>query len=122
MDYNKRDKILGIDNYNYSCGIYRMTFDTEKVDQLLELGFIDPDGRQNDSPRAQTMVDFVHDNPKFKLHGYVVSGVRSDARISFEGVVAQEPLTDKERADFLYVFRRADDLQMIENYTMAWYD
>ncbi len=58
----------------------------EKLEKLIELGFCDPVGRQNDSPTAQQFLKFMQKYPDVKAHGYCIHRGRKDYRMTIEGL------------------------------------
>ena len=64
-------------------------FDGLSVDNLrllIQIGAVDPNGRQNDSPTAAAMLKIGEDHPGTLFSGYRVSDGRFDRRISLETI------------------------------------
>lgn len=108
----------------YIGGISRFkALDVDTAKELLAKGYIDPDDTQNNSPTNREMIDFCDDGSgRWFLHGYAVSPDRGDCRVSFEGVMANDPLTKDDIIDFLRMFRYADELDVDEGSAWSWYD
>ena len=120
--FKGRDEYLGIDSTKTPGGIHRFeTMDVEQAQKCLAEGWMDPDDSQNASPTNQDMVDFIKANPAFRLHGYIVSTTRDDARISIEGVSSVVKPTRKQLLAFVDMFRCADDFDMVHP-CYAWFD
>lgn len=93
------------------------------MEQLIALGYADPDERQNDAPSIQQIFEFCKKHPEFTMHGYAVECKRPDCRISIEGVEGMSSLysQDAER-DFLKLFKDADELIFDEDQAYCWFD
>ena len=125
-DFNKRDEILfggySEDAYKYG-GIRHFEYlDVDTLKQLIDEGFIDPEECQNDSPTTMEFYEFMKKYPDFTAHGYAVSPVRSDYRITLEGIECSEPYTNETLRDFVELCRFADEFCVNQSYAYAWYD
>jgi len=91
---------------------------------LVNLGLLDLADRQNDSPEARDMLDFVEDHGDgWYVHGYVISPTRDDCRVTLEGVgYSGEPLSMDDLLDFVDAFRFADEFEVGKESAWCWYD
>ena len=92
------------------------------VKQLTKLGFIELQDSQNGSPTNEEMLEFVKKHPRFTFHGYLITELRPDTRISFEGVECIGAYTKKTLTDFGQLFRDADNFVVENNKLYCWYD
>ena len=114
------------DEKNYEMGgiAYFDEITVKTAKRLIELGFVDPEDRQNCSPTMQEMVDFCDDDTDmWYLHGYAVSPNRADCRVTFEGVGSNLNLGVTEALDFMRVFRFADEIDCeVGSCAYCWFD
>lgn len=115
-DYEKRDKIIfgAYEPNEYSGGIrrfQRLSFD--KVKELMDNNFIDPNDTQNLAPAASVFYSFLKKYPFYCVGGYVVSPDRYDYRISFDelerGSNADIIVAPDEDSDFNSFAENADE-------------
>jgi hypothetical protein len=93
-----------------------------KCRELLNKGFADPEDCQDSAPSFKEITEFLERNPNFTGHGYAVSPDRNDYRVTLEGVESRGPISNKERNDFVYWFRQADDFSLSDDGAFAWFD
>ena len=129
-DYNKKDyrirdsmlnRTTSLDDGNRYDILYFDGLKAETLEKLIEMGFADPQDSQNNAPNIATILEFLKRNPSFTAHGYAVTPHRSDYRISLEGVEANFA-DDSEVAEFIELFRHADDFKSAADYQYAWFD
>lgn len=126
-DANIREQIIFGRDYNPETYRYRGMvrfdrLDKEDARKLMELGFLDPDDCQNDSPTAKEFLEFAENHGEgWILHGYVISPERDDCRVTIEGLCCEMELTKEELVDFVQLCRFADNFD-IENGAYCWYD
>ena len=129
-DFNLRDNLIFGEDYDeslYQGGTRRFVgLEINEAEDLVDCGFIDLDEKQNFSPTVGEILDFMRKYPQWcvSAHGYVVSPLRKDCRVSFEGV---EVRTNREFdidfiIDFANLFRDADEFILTKNRAYAWYD
>lgn len=101
----------------------------EKVEELIDKEYLDPESRQNRSPRAEDMLDFMrkaeeHAGVNVYAHGYMVSPERSDSRITLEGIklVSNQKLPRTLMSDFSEFFNMADQFELNPKSAYCWYD
>ncbi len=112
-----------LDQKEYSGGIKYFDFlNIEQINELLQIGALNLDDQQNDSPSIGEIIEFIKANSRFVVHGYVVSESRPDSRISFEGVTLEGESTEQERKAFVEMFRHADEFTFDNDCLNAWYD
>ncbi len=129
-DANLREQMIfnrqySSDYYRYGgiCHFEHLTYETAR--ELLERGFISPEDRQNEAPRAEDFIRFMaeHEPERWFLHGYAVSPAREDVRISIEGIGSIGSLSDHDMVDFLRTFSSADSLFAEDGRPVfCWYD
>jgi hypothetical protein len=116
-DYRRRDGLLGItvnwededDHGGIDCFD---NIDGDMLSKLLSDKFINPDDRQNESPRVSQFYEFMKRYPATRAFGYAVSPLREDYRISLEGVfVAPDDVTAELRDAFGEFCLNADELE-----------
>ena len=129
-DAERREQILfgrSYDGVKYSCGgicyFYDMT--VAKAEELMRLGYMDPEGTQNDSQTVQEFVDFIKGcaNPDgWRLHGYAVSPLRGDVRVTVDGIKSVEAIDTDTLLEFSMANRYADELSCSDGMAYCWYD
>lgn len=123
-----RDEIVFGENFNdrkYGGGVRRFDDLTLlQINELDDLGILDMNESQNDSPTVGEMIDFLKSRKTdgWYVHGYCVSPERSDFRISFEGVGKHSAPSIQDIIDFSKLFRWADEFEVSENGLRCWYD
>lgn len=124
-DYKLRDSMLSPkyffgDKDNYDIFRFEnLTADT--LQKLVSLRFANPAEQQNESPSIGEILDFLEKNPDFTAHGYAVTVGRDDYRISIEGVEGHSNDFD-QIAQFVNLFRYADEFEIADIYQRAWFD
>lgn len=129
-DAYSRDILIfgGYDEEKYLGGVRYFSTTPSLIKKLVELGFANPDERQNDSPSIQEFLDYVtgeEDKVLFKC--YAVSPRRSDYRVNIEGVSIIIPHDNYNLVSyFVETFRDADEFSFEhdgeEYYLEAWWD
>lgn len=95
--------------------------DAETLEKMIELGFADPEDKQNEAPTIAEFLEWMKENPSYKAHGYVVTIKRDDYRLSVEGVDGcGKDLEEIQR--FREMFQDADEFDIYRDYQRAWYD
>jgi hypothetical protein len=124
--YKHRDRLLGVD-VNWKAedngGIEEFDeIDISTLNALIELKFVDPDSRQNESPSAGEIQAFMTKNPQVKACGYAVSPYRDDYRTTVDMIfVEYEDVTDDLKRDFIEFTSNADTVDT--SYDLcAWWD
>src|SRR5262249_35140979 len=82
------------------------------VGPVLEERYLDPDGRQNDSPSSSEFFAFMRRHPEVLAHGYAISIERDDYRVTIEGVSYRGPVSESLRRDAEQLFHSADEFQL----------
>jgi len=95
--------------------------DANTLEKMIELGFADPEEKQNEAPTIGEFLEWMKVNPSYKAHGYVVCVERNDYRLSVEGVDGCGKDWEEVRR-FQLMFQDADEFDIEENYQRAWYD
>lgn len=129
FEYNKdwkvRDNMLNVSPEVSRNGRYDiLRFDNMPADilqKMVDLRFADPDERQNDSPSIGEILEFLKENPNFTAFGYAVTVERPDYRISIEGVESSD-YDPRQIANFVDLFRFADEFEVSKDYQRAWFD
>lgn len=96
----------------------------EKAKVLLELGYIDPDDAQNNSPTAEDMLKYAEEWGGYTFDGYVVSIDRCDYRVTLTTIskTAFSAIIDEDEVKaFTKMFRNADEFD-VDGSLYAWYD
>lgn len=98
-DYTKDD----FENYADFTGM-----DAKTARKLIDLGYADPNDRQNEAPTLGEFVSFCEKYPEFRMNGYTIGGDRDDARISIPEARGTA-MSDGAVQDFISLFRGADE-------------
>ena len=94
----------------------------EQLEKLVTEKFIDPDGRQNESPSTQEFLEFMRKHPGVVAQGYAVAIKREDYRVTLEGLfVDREFVTSQLRWDFEQLCADADELDTQAD-LYSWWD
>ena len=137
IDFKRREEIIFArsiiwDNDLGGCEFFEdLTLD--KLAQLLESGFAEPQQTQNNSPTIQEFYEFGQKSQNLGYEpffiGYVVSPDREDYRISIEGIqlsLQVETIDSRICADFISAFERfaqtADETDIGLKLLYAWWD
>lgn len=123
-DYQTRDALIFNQQYNnYDIKYFKgLTHDT--LAKLIELQFADPEDAQNAAPSIQEIYDFMKEHPSVTAHGYAVSIVRDDYRISIEGLectLPEDEITKDLIRDFVEFCNGADELHT-QPLLRSWWD
>lgn len=124
-DYKLRDSMLNCkfgDDIDKDYDIFWFDgLDAIGLQRLVDLRFADVEEYQNSSPTIGEILEFLKKNPSFTAHGYAVTPLRDDYRISIEGVEGKTDNRD-EIDNFIKLFRHADDFRFESGYAYAWFD
>jgi hypothetical protein len=116
LDYTLRDRLLRIYpqwDRDDNDGIASFDpLDHARLVVLISLNFVDPHSCQNQSPRVQCFLEFLHKHPSARALGYAVSPQREDYRVSIDGlVIPPEGITDEALLDFIEFSVGADTVE-----------
>lgn len=121
-----RDEIIfdKHDKKAYMGGIRRFEkLPVEKLKELVDLEFIDPDDGHNAAPVTQTILEFMTLYPDYTAMGYVVSVQRDDYRMNVDGVEKDSGTsTAAELEDFKTTFGDADEFTADDDEMYCWFD
>lgn len=115
---NERDRIIwgeDFDEDEYSGGTRHFTdISVETAQLLIDRGYLDPEDRQNCSPTAQEIIDFINcstDSRDWWLSGYAVSPARDDFRVTIDSFGIREGLRleTEDAVAFVRFARFADE-------------
>lgn len=126
-DYERRDFLLGIDGVwdenSAPGGIKSFGYiEVDILEILFRERFINPSGRQNESPTMQEFLDFMRKHSAAVAHGYAVSPHRGDYRITIEGLrVPMNDATWELEQAFVEFCQSADEL-MTNGELYSWWD
>lgn len=128
MEFNYDDKrrceIIGIPYpvvYSGGCCNFKgLTLD--KLNLLLDEGFVDPEEQQNCAPNTMEFKGFLEAYPQATLHGYIVSPERDDYRVTIEGLEYEGEVSKEMLFDFTEMFRFADDFNVGDDFLNCWFD
>ena len=103
----------------------------EVIDELIKVGYADPEDRQNWAPSLQELNTFMrswtslegHEGAEITGHGYIIMPPRDDARVTLEGI-AGKGLSVLGMQDAIAELRHADDFEFnIEDGVFySWWD
>lgn len=94
----------------------------EQLNALNKEGLLDLEEQQNYSPTIKEFIDFMSEFPQVKAHGYIVSPQRDDCRISIEGLICNENITEELLFQFANGFHLADEFQVSKECLRVWWD
>lgn len=101
----------------------------DQVETLIEEGYLDPDGRQNNSPTVFEFYEWGRQHEHsfditVRLTGYMVGPERTDTRITLTAieVVGEPTIDDRVVSHFGSEFDDADALQLSDEHLIAWWD
>ena len=124
IDFTRRDEILGITQPENEWPFYYMRIDdcpAHTAYTLLYEQFIDPQGTQNDSPAASTLIEFAL-RWHLSLEAYAIPFTRPDYRVSIEGIHGEKPQDEKFNEEWNELVKLADELTDDNEYVRAWWD
>ena len=128
MNYELRDSIIFSElvNWKKECGGIKGFNDLslEKIQKLIKAKMLNMRDRQNDSPTVMKLYKFIQKYPETTATGYVVCPDRSDTRVSFDGLMCEDPVTlsnNQFKKDF-NKFKTADDFKLNNKIALCWYD
>ena len=128
-DIKRRDELIfgDYDPLEYSGnsgGVRKFNgLSAQRLRQLLEENFTDPDIDQNGSPSIMEMLEFSEKwNSKYVFGGYAVEIWRDDYRVSLDSIWREdlENLSEDERKAFMDFVGEVDELD--EENMSAWWD
>jgi len=124
IDYKRRDElVIGAALEPDSYDVFR--FDglmAHHLTKLIEEGFADPNDQQNEAPKIYEFAKLMRKWPMWRAHGYMVTPLRDDCRISLEGIRYKGKIPAEMRDDFVAYFGHADDFDNEKDYLYAWFD
>jgi hypothetical protein len=125
-DTTRRNEILGIEpewgKAEWNDTVHLEAIQLEQLEKLVAEKFIDPEGRQNESPTAQEFLDFMRKHPGVVAQGYAVAIKREDYRVTLEGLfVDHASVTPQLRWDFEQLCSEADELDTQAD-LYSWWD
>ncbi len=116
-------------------------FDNLTIEQLEEISKVKGVNlydKQNEAPTLKQFLEFGENVTRFSLlnldgelyyEGYLVDANRSDSRITIDGIVIENVSVkedpedlDELKSDFKRFARKADELEIEDNYMRAWWD
>lgn len=126
-EYKRRDEIIFGEEVDWNGGVVgghkpfkKLT--VEKLEELIEGNFIDIAGKQNNSPTAQQFLEFMKQHSGTTAHGYAISPLRDDYRVTIEGVESWGVNDTEVQLTFTRQFRHANDLKVTATHLYCWYD
>lgn len=125
-DYQRRDALLGIapDWQKEPGGVSPLEhINLKTLELLFSEKFIDPEDRLNNhAPSAKKFLAFMQSHPNVLAHGYAVSPIRKDYRITVEGLrVYPSYVTQELKIAFFEFCKDADEIDT-ENGLWCWWD
>lgn len=124
---SRRDELLGFHPGERQGDIEAFSeISAESLRKLIEEGFVDPERRHHDSPKAIEFLQFIDRWPQVTIHGFVDQTQRDDARVVIEGVecdLEKVPLVlrDALREAFVWAFGDAAEYLDESDYLYAWW-
>jgi len=101
-----------------------LDFDT--LETLIDLNYVISTERQNESPTAGEFLKFMKYFPNVKAHGYMVSPLRNDVRISIEGLEYNGPVDEDMKKKLNRFMKNApqmpDEKEITDKGFRIWWD
>lgn len=110
----------------------------EQLEEISKVEGVDLYDKQNEAPTLKQFLEFGENVTRFSLlnldgelyyEGYLVDADRNDSRITIDGIaiknvsVKEDPEDlDELKSDFKRFARKADELDIEDNYMRAWWD
>ncbi len=125
-DFSRCNEILGIDpvwgKAEWDDTTHLDAIRLDQLELLVAEKFIDPEGRQNNSPSTQEFLDFMRKYPRVVAQGYAVAIKRPDYRVSLVGLfVDRKSVTPQMRWEFEKLCAEADELDTRGD-LYSWWD
>jgi len=120
-------EILGVKGKPFFGGVENCDFTTSQISDLLDLGFILPENKFNNSPTVETFFNFGKrakaTGASVKYIGFLESKSRDNARAVIEGVrITNFTHSTNLLLDFAQIFHDADEFTANSGLLRAWYD
>lgn len=90
--------------------------------QLVNDKYLDPDEYQNNSPSVSELMELCSKYPQVKMEGYVVSPKRDDCRVSIDGLICRNDITEELITEFSNLCHDADDFYVGKDVLRSWWD
>jgi len=125
-DYVRRNAVLDIEpewgKDEWDDTVHLEAIRLEQLETLVTEKFIDPEGRQNESPSTQEFLDFMRKHPATVAQGYLFAIKRPDYRVTLVGLfVDREFVTPQLLWDFEQLCSEADELDTRAD-LYSWWD
>ncbi len=125
--YANRDRIVFGSTQPWAANEIKRFSDMsiQKLEALIANKLIHLGGRQNSSPSVAEFADFMRSWPCALAHGYVVSPMRPDSRISIEGLRVPKEFTGPALAlEFEELCNSADECHVPDEHGdfHSWWD
>ena len=72
----------------------------DALEELVDLGFLDPDGSVGNSPRFSVMIDFLKRHPEVTGHGYALLPFRDFPAVKLTGIMCRGGIDEETMEDF----------------------
>ena len=120
-------EMLGLRDKTFFGGVEHCEFSLEKLSGFLNLGFIIPDYKFNNSPTVEVFFEFGKRaeacGALVMYIGFLESKSRENARLVIEGIkVTSFPDSVSLILDFSQTFHDADEFTASSRLLRAWYD
>ena len=125
--WNLVAEMLGLKGHSFFGGIERCDFSVFQLNTILEMGFISPGYRFNNSPTVKTFFEFGKRAEAYRgtvvYEGFLESRYRANAQLVVTGVrVTNFPDSVSLVLDFSQTFHTADEFTANRGLLRAWYD
>ena len=125
--WNLVAEMLGLKGHSFFGGIERCDFSVFQLNTILEMGFISPGYRFNNSPTVKTFFEFGKRAEAYGAtvvyEGFLESKNRKGALLLIEGVrVTNFSDSVSLILDFSQTFHTADEFTANHELLRAWYD
>lgn len=98
----------------------------EKLQQLIDQRFADPEAGHNNSPTIREFMEFAQQQARkgfaFNFEGYAVSPDREDYRVSIDGIIFNGSCPHQLIVEFQEFVGDPDEIDLEPYYLRAWWD
>ena len=125
--WNTVADILGLRKNEFVGGVEHCEISVQNLSAILDMDFIKPEQRMNNSPTISTFLEFgkkaMIEGATVEYIGFLESVYRKDARLVIEGIkITNFPKSADLIMNFAQAFHGADEFTSNHEILRAWYD
>jgi len=126
-NWNTVADILGLGKKEFFGGVENCEVSVQNLSTILDMGFIKPEQKMNNSPTVNTFLEFgikaMAEGSTVKYIGFLESISRKDARLLVDGIIVTNfPKSVDLIMSFAQTFHGADEFTSNHEILRAWYD